>query len=132
MDPITVAIVAALTAGATSGLTETAKSAFVDAYNALKSLLKNKFGNESEVIKAVEGLETKPQSPNRQGMLKEELADVKADQDAELLQAAQMLLSQIRAQPGGEEHIQIATGSYIAQSDRGGISTVNVDHLKSN
>ncbi len=39
MDPITTAIVAALSAGAVSGLAETSKTAITDAYNQLKYLL---------------------------------------------------------------------------------------------
>ena len=47
MDPITTAIVAALTVGATSGITDTAKTMITDTYQRLKSLLHNKFGRES-------------------------------------------------------------------------------------
>jgi hypothetical protein len=127
MDPITTAIVAALTAGVLRGLTETGKQVIGDAYDGLKALLKKKFGNQSDVVQSVENLEAKPESPNRQGMLQEEVQAAKADQDPDLLQAAQSLLEQIKAQPGGEQHIQNAIGSYIAQADRGSTATVNVN-----
>ncbi len=39
MDPITAAIVAALTLGVTSGLTETSKKAISDGYESIKGLL---------------------------------------------------------------------------------------------
>jgi len=39
MDPITTAIVAALTLGATGGLTDTAKTAVSEAYQGVKVLL---------------------------------------------------------------------------------------------
>jgi hypothetical protein len=52
----------------------------------------------------------------------------KADQDPELRQAAQALLEQIKKQPGGEQHIQQAIGSFIAQADRSSTATVNVNH----
>lgn len=127
MDPITAAIVAALSAGALSGLTDTAKKVIGDAYDGLKALLKKKFGTQSEVVKSVENLEAKPESPSRQGMLKEEVQAVQADQDPDLLQAAHTLLEQIKAQPGGEQHIQNAIGSYIALADRGSTATVTVN-----
>jgi hypothetical protein len=130
MDPVTTAILAALAAGAVSGITEVGKNTFIDAYNALKSLLKKKFGNESEVVKSIEGLEAKPDSTARKELLKEEVEAAKADQDSEILQAAQILLDQIKAHPSGEQHIQTASGSYIAQSDRGSTSTVNVSYPK--
>lgn len=128
MDPITTAIVAALSAGALSGLTETGKQVIADAYGALKILLKKKFGGQSEVVKSVENLEAKPESSNRQGVLQEEVQAVHADQDPDLLQAAQSLLEQIKAQPGGEQHIQNAIGSYIAQASDHSTATVNVNH----
>jgi len=132
MDPITAAIVAALSAGAISGLTDTAKKVIGDAYDGLKALLKKKFGNQSEVVKSVENLEAKPESPSRQGMLQEEVQAVQADQDPDLRQAAQALLEQIKAQPAGEQHIQNAIGSYIAQADHGSTATVNVNHPERN
>jgi len=127
MDPITMAIVAAVTAGVTSGATEVGKQAIVDAYHALKGLLQQKFGGESKVVKAVEEVEGTPDSKGRQQTLQEELAKAHADQYSELVQAAQTLLDQIKAQPGGEQHIQNAIGSYIAQADRASTASVNVN-----
>jgi hypothetical protein len=127
MDPITIAIVGALTAGAISGLTDAGKKVITDAYDGLKALLKKKFGSQSEVVKSVENLEAKPESLSRQGTLKEEVQAVKADQDPDLLQTAQAVLDQIKAQPGGEQHIQNAIGSYIAQADHFSTATVNIN-----
>jgi hypothetical protein len=129
MDPITMAIVAALAAlgtGVVSGVTEVGKQAIVDGYGLLKGLLKRKFGDESEVVKSVERLETKPDSTGRQGMLQEELEAVKAAQDADIMQAAQALLKQIDAQPGGGQIIQHVVGNYNAVSGSGN-ATVNVN-----
>jgi hypothetical protein len=89
----------------TSGLTEPSKQVIADAYGAFKVLLKKKFGDQSEVVKSVENLEAKLESPNRQGMLKEEVQAVQADQDPDPIQAAQTLLDQIKVLPGGEQHI---------------------------
>jgi hypothetical protein len=45
-------------------------------------------------------------------------------------QAARELLEHVKAQPDGEQHIQNAIGSYIAQADRGGIAKVRVNQPK--
>jgi hypothetical protein len=127
MDPVTTAIVAALAAGAISAATEAGKKAVADAYEALKALLKKKFGHESELVKSVESLETKPDSTARKSLLQEEVTTAKADQDPDILQAAQAVLDEVSAQPGGVLHIQSATGSYIAQADRGSTASVNVN-----
>jgi hypothetical protein len=129
MDPITTALVAALVAGVTQGATNVGKQTLVDAYNGLKTLLKKKFGVEGEIIKSVERLEAKPESVGRQETLKEDIAGVNADQDPELLQAAQVLLDQVRAQPQGASIIQNVTGNYNAVSYSGD-STVNVNQSK--
>jgi hypothetical protein len=130
MDPITASIVAALATGITTSAGKIGQQAVLDAYTALKSLLKKKFGDQSDVVKSVEGLEAKPESSARQAMLKEEVVTAKVDQDPEICKAAQALLDQIRQQPHGEQHIQQITGSYNAQADRGGTATVNVNTPK--
>jgi hypothetical protein len=101
MDPITAAIVAALTAGAVSGLTETGKAAITDAYQALKGLLANKFGAGSQVVLAMDHLEAKPESAGRQGGLTEEIIAVQAERDQEVLAAASHLLMLVQPQQAG-------------------------------
>lgn len=131
MEPITfTAIVAALSAGVVSGVGEVGKSALVDAYNGLKETLKRRFGDQSEVVEAVDMLESRPDSEARKGMVEEEIERVEVDQDPEVRQAAQELLNLLKAQPGGEQHIQNAVGSYIAQADRSSTATVNVDRSR--
>ena len=127
MDPITTAIVAALAAGVASGAGEVGQKVIVDAYSALKAALKSKFGVDSDLVEAVDQLEKKPDSAGRQETLKEEVTAAKADQAPEILKAAQDLLDLIKAQPGGEQHVQTAIGSYIAQADRGGAASVSVN-----
>ena len=124
MDPITAAIVAALSAGAIGGLTEVSKTAIIDGYNKLKSLLAKKFGGESEVIHAVNGLEARPDSEGRKTVLQEEIAAVKADQDPEVLQLAQVLLDKVREQSGGKTYVQNITGDYNIQVEGSG-NTIN-------
>ncbi len=115
MDPITTAIITYLT----PGVAEVGKRVLSDAYEGLKNLLKKKFGLQSEVVQAVQALEAKPESSARKKVLEEEVTEVKADQDPDLRNAAQMLLKQVRMQPGGEQHVQNAIGSYIAQAEQG-------------
>ncbi len=125
MDPITAAIVAAVSAGAISGLTEASKTAISDAYNKLKASLSKKFGGESDVVHAVNEVEAKPDSAGRKATLQEEITNTKADQDQEVLQAAQALLHLLQTIPEGGQHVQTATGSYIAQADQGSSASVN-------
>ena len=90
MDTITTAIIAALA--------NLSKDAIKDSYNALKSALKKKFGSESEVVDAVEGLEKKPDSKGRQATLQEEIENAKVNDDIEIVQLAQELLKQLESE----------------------------------
>jgi hypothetical protein len=121
-------ITAAIITYLTPGVTEVGKRVLSDAYEGLKNLLKKKFGVQSEIVQAVQALEAKPDSSARKEVLKEEVGAVKADQDSDLRNAAEMLLKQVRMQPGGEQHIQNAVGSYIAQAEQGSTANVNVTH----
>jgi hypothetical protein len=110
MDVITTAIIAALAA--------LSKDAIADSYNALKSALKNKFGSNSDVVDAVEGLEKKPDSKGRQATLQEEIENAKANDDAQIVQLAQDLLKKLKDEPGGQEIINqtqtnIASGNTV-------------------
>jgi len=126
MDPITTAIVAALTAGAAAGGTETVKKAIADGYESLKSLIKRKF-SKGDVGEALDKLHANPQSRGRQGVLAEEMAKTTAIKDPELLAAAEALLNMVRKLPQGEQHIQqIAHGAGIAQASGGSTATVNM------
>jgi len=118
MDPVTIAIVGALAGSA-------GKKVFDETYDALKGLLKRKFGNDSEVVRAVDGVETKPDSLGRRQTLEEELLAVKAHEDPEILQMAQLL--QERTGLHSEGGRQVAIGNNIAQADRGGIAQVTID-----
>ncbi len=125
-DTVTNAIVGALSAGAVTGATDTAKKAIADAYEGLKSLIKNKFGGDSDAAEAIDKLEAKPDSDGRKKTLTEELKAVNAVSDPELASAVQSLLELIRALPQGEKHIQFARGTGIAQADRGSTATVTM------
>jgi len=98
MDLITSAIVAALSTGAVSGLTDASKMAVTDAYQALKGLLTRKFGASSQVVQAIGHLETKPESAGRQETLREEMIAINAEQDHEVLAAARQVLALTHSQ----------------------------------
>ncbi len=125
MDPVT-ALLTALVAGAAAGVSEAGTKLVVDGYGALKAALAAKFGADSGLAGALEGLERNPGSQGRKQTLDEEIAAAKAHQDPELVELARALLEQIKSQPGGAQHIQNAVGSYIAQADRGATATVTV------
>jgi hypothetical protein len=131
MDPITAAIVAALAAGAVSGATKVGEQVITDGYSKLKELLKKKFGAKSKVVNAVKELEANPKSDARKEVLKEEVADAKADKDADLVKAAQVLLKTIKAQPGGEQIVQTAIGDQNIQiAGDGNVVSVNTPKTK--
>jgi len=107
MDPVTAAILAASAAGAAAGLSDVAKTTIADAYNGLKALLKRKFGEGSEVVKAVANVEA---DRDYQPVLEGKVVKSGADRDADVLAAAQALLAIVKAQPGGSQLIQTVTG----------------------
>ncbi|NEO33764.1 MAG: hypothetical protein F6K36_25755 [Symploca sp. SIO3C6] len=91
MDPITTAIVAALASDLT-------KTAIKHSYNALKSAFKEKFGSDSDLVEAVNGLEKKPDSEGRKVTLQEEVENAKVNDDPDILQLAQELLKQVKSE----------------------------------
>lgn len=104
MDPITTAILTALVAGVTAGATEVGQNAVIEAYNGLKSIIKRKFGAQSDLSQSIDNLESKPDSAGRQATLQEEVAATKADQDDEILAAVKALEEKLLAE--GDVRIQ--------------------------
>ena len=126
MDIITTAIQAAIVLGITSGATEVAKTAVVDASNGLKALIRKKLGKENEVTKAISDLETKPNSTGRKVSLQEEVTAAKLDQDQEIVAAAKALIELIKASPTGQEVInQTVIGDKNIFSGTGDINITN-------
>jgi hypothetical protein len=125
-DLVANTIVAAISAGAVTGAQDTAKSAIADSYQGLKSLIKKKFGRDSEVAEAIDKLEAKPDSEGKKQVLAEELKAVNSTSDPDLVSAAQSLLALIKAMPSGEKHVQFAQGAGIAQADRGSTATITM------
>jgi hypothetical protein len=119
MDPITVAIVAAVTAG----LAGVSEQAVADAYNGLKGLLRRKFGKDSNVVQAADEVETNPRSKSRPATLNEEVLATGADKDPELLAAAEDLLSRLKATPAGRTVVnQIVAGDKNIFSGTGNVT----------
>ena len=129
MDPVTTAIIAAITAGTLSGITEASKQMITDAYNSLKKILRSKFGNTSDVVQAIKSLEKKPDSAGRRETLKEELVASGAEKDDELLAVAQRIIALVQ-ENSNSSHVQNAVGNFIAQADRNSSATVNVSNPK--
>jgi hypothetical protein len=111
MDPVTLAIVTALVAGASAGATKVAEQAIVDGYNALKTLISERFGGDSELVKAVDSLEAKPESEGRRATLEEEVVDSNAAQEADILATAEKLLALLKSQPDIQTTISVRDGA---------------------
>ncbi len=117
MDPITT-IVTAVAAGAAAAAKETVGQAVKDGYAGLKALLLRKFGEKADLQGAIQGVEKKPDSDARKGVLKEELEAAGAGQDAEVVRQARELLNLLKAQglePGTSYHAELHGSGAIAQ-----------------
>ncbi len=118
MDPISLAIIAALA--------NVGEQAIKDGYGALKALIAHKFGSDSDLVKAVDNVEKKPESAGRKETLKEEVAAVRADQDPDLLKTAQELLAIIQRLPSNQTTItQAVTGDRNIFSGSGSVTVTN-------
>ncbi|MFL5539719.1 MAG: hypothetical protein ACJ8J0_12040 [Longimicrobiaceae bacterium] len=98
MDPITTAITAALA--------HLGAAAVKDAYAGLKALLVRKFGADSKVTEAVDGVEARPESEGRKAVLAEELAAAGAGDDEEIVRAARALAAAVEAHGGPAVSVQ--------------------------
>lgn len=115
MEIIMAAIVAAL--GTLGG------EVIKDGYGKLKSLIVTKYGENKDLVQAVQHLEEKPNSAGRRETLKEELMSVKADKDEELISVAKVLLEHIKSQPGGAQIVeQTVTGDQNIFSGTGDVN----------
>ena len=95
MDPVTV-IVTALTAGAASALQDGASAVVTDAYARLKALVKVRFAGRSKGELVLAEYEAAPQT--WEAPLAAELSAAGAEGDADLLAAAQALMSLVDEQ----------------------------------
>ncbi|MEU5324344.1 hypothetical protein AB0G67_47685 [Streptomyces sp. NPDC021056] len=126
MDPISAAIIGAVAAGLLQGAGDISQQTMVDGYRRLKNLLVGRFGDRSDVVQAVEAVETRPDSAARREVLAEEVGRSGAERDDEIAAAARDLLARLQQDPAVASSMQQAIGSYIAQADRHGHAEVNV------
>jgi len=120
MDPITTAIVAALSAGVTQGTV-------ADAYNGVKQLIKTKFENKNDFIVAIDRLEQKPQSNARKMELQEQVEENNLDKNYDIVQLAKKLMNEVNKSSGNEKHIMQAKGKLIAQANHGSTANVTIN-----
>jgi hypothetical protein len=125
MDPLAL-IGAALLAGATAAAQGAAGQAANDAYNGLKALIKRKLAGNPEAEMVLTQYEQDPDVWAKP--MTQKLDQTGAAQDPEIQTAAQQLLDQLKAQPGGAQYVQTAIGNYNALAQSGGTATVNINH----
>jgi hypothetical protein len=101
MDAITTAILAAL--GVMGS--EVIKSGVKDAYDALKAVIREKWGEDAPISEAIAALEEDPQSKARAAVLEEKVGQVKATDDAEVAQALHKLIEQMKTDGVGGEAV---------------------------
>jgi hypothetical protein len=89
MEPVAM-ISAAVAIGASEGARETTKQVISDAYSALRNWITSKYGS---LTAEVDGLEQDPQEDLRRALLAKKLARAGADNDPQLRDLAQTLLS---------------------------------------
>jgi hypothetical protein len=94
MEPITAALVAAISAGAAAAGKEAATQAVKDAYAALKAWLHSHHPGVS-----IDQLEQQPESKARQLVITEDLERARASGDTELVRLARTLVEVIQTQP---------------------------------
>jgi hypothetical protein len=127
MEPVSAAILAAAAAGLAQGASDTVAAAVADAYNALKRLIRERFGARSRVATAVDDLEEQPASQGRQVVVQEELESSGAARDTDIIDAAKAVLDALAAHPaGGTTNQQHAVGNNIAQAGQNSTATVKV------
>jgi hypothetical protein len=123
MDPVSL-IVSALVGGLTAGLTDTAKSATKDIYDALKARLMKKAEANEDAKDAITKVEKQPDSKARQELLKEELAKLPLDQDDDLLKLAQALLDALKVSGGkaGKYNVDVQNSQGIVIGDNSNVT----------
>ncbi|MCI5159187.1 MAG: hypothetical protein D3906_12305 [Candidatus Electrothrix sp. AUS1_2] len=128
MEPVITTIAAAVALGAAAGLKDTASKAVTDAYTGLKKLIQDRYNKNADVTDALDYLVKKPEAEGRQQELAKALQEAGADQEPELIHAAEAVLAEVEKQPGGEEAVShiinqliIGDGNIVA-----GVGDVNI------
>lgn len=93
MDPITQAIITAVTAGATAGLTDAAKKAISDGYQALKAKIAQVLGSDNKVTDAITDVEQEPSANWARDKLDSRVKAAGIADQADLVALANAILS---------------------------------------
>jgi hypothetical protein len=121
MDPISL-ILAALIAGTA----KTAGNVAQDTYDALKALIKHKFESQGKLDSAtiLDKYEQKPEKTKL--LLEDELMEIGADKDEEILKLAQKIIEKLNPQAvtDGKLNVQISGGTVqgLTQQNTGTIN----------
>jgi hypothetical protein len=116
MDPVTL-ILTALAAGAALGVKDTASSAVQDTYGSLKALVKKRLAGRRDGQLVLSRFEQAPDTWERP--LAAELTTVRAGNDADLVAAAQALMSLADAvgSRAGKYSVQVYGGQGVQVGD---------------
>jgi hypothetical protein len=125
MDPVTTAILSAISAGVLSGGPKVIEKTIADAYDQLKEMLRKKFGQDHVINSALADLEKHSDSAGRKATLSEEVEKASAQQDPEVLRVATALSELLKPAGGGRSYSQNATGTNIAQAADHSSASVN-------
>jgi hypothetical protein len=115
MEPLTAAIISALTFLGPEVAKEGVKAVVKDAYDGLKSVIHRKWGGDSAVAQSVEAVEAKPQSKDLAESLDKQVAKSGAATDAEVSRALKTLteaLAKVSAERGAKS-VSITAGGDI-------------------
>jgi hypothetical protein len=125
MDPISL-ILAALAAGATAAVKDTAGEAVKDAYAGLKALVRRRFGGDSKAEAELDAVEREPGADPV--ALRAQLEGAWADHDDEILRVARELLEQLDPEGAraGKYRVNVSGGKGVVVGDNATV-TMNFD-----
>jgi len=123
VDPVTL-ILAALAAGAATGVGDAATQSIKDGYAALKALIRRRFAGNNRAEAALSDHEADPETYEKP--LAKQLKETGADQDGEVLAAAEAVVK--AAEQAGVKtkyHVTVTGGKVGIIGDHGHINTMN-------
>jgi len=128
MDPVTLTIVGALGSMAGTALTETAKQATGDAYQALKKIIQHKFGT-TQAPALIETLERLPTADPTAQSARSQLAALNLNADTDVSQAAQKLaqVAQLYVNAGTHTQVTRHIEKFVGIENNEGTATFNVN-----
>jgi hypothetical protein len=116
MEPVTTAIISALTFLGPEAAKEGVKAVVKDAYDGLKSVIHRKWGGDSAVAQSVEAVEAKPHSKDLAENLDKQVARSGAATDADVAQALKTLteaLAKAATEKAAAKSVSITAGGDI-------------------